>query len=269
MKSSLQFDDRHNFMDRKSCKFVFRSLLLGFLFLGLSSFASQKPAAAKDSNPASAMIGPQPLPPPAPTPEQLPATAPQVSFKGGQLTIIARNSSLGTILQDVQTQTGATIDMPGNPSDRVVGQFGPGPAREVLASLLNGSHFNYVLLGSPQNPNVLQRIVLLAKSSASEEPTPSPQAASAFPAALPRQGAFVVANGDDSDNNDQDGTDDMAAQDQTAPDQTQQSNGDQNSQPTIKTPQQLLQELQRQRQVQQQGGSPDTPPPQLPGPQVK
>ncbi len=166
-------------MDRKS-KFVFRSLLLGFLSFGILCFASQKPSAAKDPNPAPAIIGPQPLPPPAPTPEQLPATAPQVSFKDGQLTIIARNSSLGAILHDVQMQTGAGIDIPGNPSDRVVGQFGPGPAREVLASLLNGSHFNYVLLGSPQNPNVLQRIVLLAKSSTSEEPTPAPQAASDF-----------------------------------------------------------------------------------------
>lgn len=239
-------------MYRKICKFVLRSLLFGFLAFGILSFASQKPSAAKDSNPGPAVIGPLPLPQPAPTPEQLPATAPQVSFKGGELTIVAKNSSLGVILRDVEAQTGASIDMPGTPSDRVVGQFGPGPAREVLASLLNGSHFNYVLLGSPQNPNVLQRVVLLAKSSGSEESAPPPQAASAFPGGLPRQGAFVAPTQDPDDANAQDDTEDMAEPEQPAEVQSGQ-NVDQNGQPAIKTPQQLLQELQQQRQIQQQG----------------
>ena len=275
LRARFLLDGRQNFMDDKSSKFVFRAVLLGFLSIGIVSFASQKPSAAKNSNPAPAVAAPQPTkqsPPTPPTPEQMPATAPQVSFKGGQLTIVARNSSLGAILQEVQNQTGASVDMPGTPSDRVVGQFGPGPAGEVLASLLNGSHFNYVLLGSPQNPNVLQRVVLLAKSSASDEPTPAPQAASAFPTGLLRQGAFVVPN-DDADAEEtsaQDSTDDMAAApDQSAGDQSQQSNVDQNGQPAIKTPQQLLQELQRQRQVPPQNGPQDTPPAPPLGPTVK
>ncbi len=166
---------------------------------------------------------------------------------------MARNSSLGAILQEVQEQTGASVDMPGTPSDRVVGQFGPGPAGEVLASLLNGSHFNYVLLGSPQNPKVLQRVVLLAKSSASEQPAPAPRAASAFPTGLPRQGAFVPPSEDSDDTNAQDDTEDMTDPVPNTEGQPDQDAGDQNAQPAIKTPQQLLQELQRQRQVQQQG----------------
>jgi len=45
-------------------------------------------------------------------------------------------------------QTGAEIEIP-SATERVVTHLGPGPARDVMADLLNGSRFNYVLLGSP------------------------------------------------------------------------------------------------------------------------
>ena len=90
---------------------------------------------------------------------------------------MSRNASLGAILREVESKTGATMDMPANPTERVVGQFGPGPAREVLASLLNGSRFNYVLLGSPQDPTSLDRVVLLKKSSGPDQPGGTSQGA--------------------------------------------------------------------------------------------
>lgn len=196
----------------------------------------------KNSPPAPVVTGPQPLPAPPPSLEQQPAAAPRVAFQDGQLTIVAQNSSLGAILEDVQAKTGATIDMPSNPTERVVGQFGPGPAREVLASLLNGSHFNYVLLGSPQNPDVLAKVVLLSKSSAPEQPS----AASESVAAVPRQGTIVIPSQDADDDN----SEEMTEPEQAADDQT---NAQQNGMPnTVKTPQELLQELQRQQQQAQQ-----------------
>jgi hypothetical protein len=39
----------------------------------------------------------------------------------------------------------------------------------VLASLLNGSHFNYVLLGSAQNPLALDRVILTSRSALSDQ----------------------------------------------------------------------------------------------------
>ena len=42
--------------------------------------------------------------------------------------------------------------------------LGPGPAREVMAELLNGSRFNYVLLGSSANDAALTRVVLVTKT---------------------------------------------------------------------------------------------------------
>ena len=255
-------------MDRKSPKLGTFGSLLGFLLLAITSFGGQKPSPEKKLS-SSEAAPPQPsiqqqITPSVPSLEQSPTTAPQVSFKNGKLTIVARNSSLGAILQEVQNQTGASIDMPGIPADRVVGQFGPAPAREVLAALLNGSHFNYVLLGSPQNPNSLERVVLLAKSSTADQSTPAPQTTAAAPGMLPRQGAFVVPNDDANDMNSQDNSEDMVEPDQNAEDQTDPNAP--NAQPAIKTPQQLLQELQRQRQQ----GPQDTPPgAPLPNPQQK
>jgi hypothetical protein len=255
-------------------KLVSLGILLGSMIMPILGFGTQKPLPGKKSKPpqpiaVSQLPAPQPpvqqRPASPPSLEQMPATAPQVSFKGGELTIVARNSSLGAILREVQTQTGAGMDMPGTPAERVVGQFGPGPAREVLAALLNGSHFNYVLLGSPQNPDSLDKVVLIAKSSAEQE-TGGSQTSAATPAMLPRQGAFVNPNDDAADMN-SDNNEEMVEPEQNAEEQTDQNNP--NAQPAIKTPQQLLQELQRQQQVQQQvqqqGRPQDTPPPQIIG----
>ena len=88
---------------------------------------------------------------------------PQVSYQNAQLTIVAANSTLGDILRAVRKQTGAEIEIPAA-TERVVTHLGPGSAREVMAELLNGSRFNYVLLGSPADSTVLTRVVLVAKS---------------------------------------------------------------------------------------------------------
>jgi hypothetical protein len=213
-----------------------------------------------------------------------------VSFKGGQLTISAQNSTLGDILKAVRTQTGATIDLPGTAPERVVGHFGPAPARDVLAALLNGSHFNFVLMGSPTDPGALDRVILLAKSSGSAESNPQPtEQASAnnpnmyarpmAPMAPAPGGNTVVVEGQDGQEeatddsadattddtqaaDDQTDQTDQAADDQAATDdQQQQQDGQQN----VKTPEQLLQELQQRQQQLQQGAQPGVPPGIRPG----
>ena len=237
----------------------------------------------------------QPAPPlPPPTLAQQPASAPQVSYQGGQLTISAQNSTLGDILKAVRAQTGATIELPGTASERVVGHFGPAPARDVLTDLLNGSHFNYLLLGSPTDPGALDRVILMARSGSSAESNPPPsEQASAYnqnvyarpmaPMAAPMApapgGNTVVVEGTDAqeeatDDSTDATTDEAQADDQTdqtdqtddqtaADEQQQQQDGQQN----VKTPEQLLQELQqRQQQLQQQGIQPGVPPGMRPFP---
>ncbi len=97
--------------------------------------------------------------------DQLPSTPPQVSYQGGMLTIVAQNSSLGDILREVHKRTGAAIEVPLNATERVATRLGPGPARDVLASLLNGSAFNYVMVGSESDPASVASITLTTRSA--------------------------------------------------------------------------------------------------------
>ena len=108
---------------------------------------------------------PQP-PPEPPTLAESPPTAPQVTYRNGQLSIDARNATLAQILRAVQTQTGATIDIPGNASsERVVTQLGPGAPHDVLNTLLNGTKFDYIILGVTGDPGAVQRVILTPRQS--------------------------------------------------------------------------------------------------------
>jgi len=205
----------------------------------------------------------QPTPPPPPlTPQQMPAQPPEVVFNFGQLTITAPNSTLSDILRAVHKQTGASVDVPPNATERVIGKFGPGPARDVLASLLNGSHFNYVLLGSATNPLSLDRVMLTQKSGADTVA----QAAGAPPnPGQPQTEGFVDMSSEEPTESEQPQTDifanadDQNNQNQGQPDDQQQNGFGQGNpfaqpgQANVKTPEQMLQELQqRQQQIQQQ-----------------
>jgi hypothetical protein len=215
-----------------------------------------------------------PPPPPLPSGTQgpvpqvpldsLPAVAPQVTYDDGMLTIIAPNSTLGDILRSVKKHTSADIDVPATASERVVTRLGPAPAREVMAELLNGSRFNYILLGSPEDANALTRVVLVAKTG-SDNPPPAASAQAANnpnPAMEPPPTAQPMAEGQEPEPPD-DTPDDNANVDQNAADTDQPAD-----QPGVKTPQQLLQEMQQRQllmQQQQQGGQPGVQPGYPPG----
>ena len=244
-----------------SSKSVVALLLGGLLCLGPVCVAQQhktRKSAVKQVEPA-----PQPTPPPAPlTLEQMPATPPQVTFRQGELTIVAKNSTLGDILRAVRSQTGASVDIPSNATERVVSQLGPAPARDVLALLLNGSHFNYVLLGSVGDPTSLERVILTPKSGGggggvdtvaqsvpdSVQPVSSPQQIQMMGANPVDQDADELASDDFAEEPaDTEGQVDNAGATQVV-DPSQPANG----QGAAKTPEQLLQELQQQQQQQQQ-----------------
>jgi len=229
--------------------------------------------------------------------DQLPATPAKVSYQGGLLTISAQNSTLGEILRDVRKLTGASIEIPqgSGANERVVTHLGPGAPRDVLAGLLNGSSFNYVILGSSSDPTAVSSVVLMAKPSSSAETqtaknvgNPAAMPPNRFPPPQPFNQQLIVpqpgnrqpgagqpanAEGDDSKDDDQDNVDDNA-DDQTQPqpgqpgqpditganiqDQPQQPDPNQpNAGP--KTPEQILEMLRRQ---QQPGAV--VPPPQPP-----
>jgi hypothetical protein len=229
------------------------------------------PASASKSHRKAAKKPPlPPLPsgPRGPVPQisldSMQAVAPHVTYQDGQLTIVAPNSTLADILRAVRKLTGAEMDIPPNANERVVTNLGPGPAPGVVAELLNGSHFNYVLLGAPSDAKTLTRVVLVAKG-----PETTPPAEGVVAGATPPQLGLVKAAPDAQDADAADDADDSADQSaaETAPEPQPPPAGDN----AVKTPQQLLQEMQqRQLQMQQQqqagGLQPgQVPPPQPPG----
>jgi hypothetical protein len=128
---------------------------------------SQPEAQAHHKQAAPGPPAPQTPAPPL-TLEQLPPMAPKVSYRNGQLVIISQNATLSQVLRSVQLLTGASVDMPaGASNERVVAQLGPGKPRDVLNALLNGSNFNYIILGVTGNPGAVQKVILTTPEPAS------------------------------------------------------------------------------------------------------
>ena len=102
----------------------------------------------------------------------------EVSFKDGLLTIRSNKASLSEVLYAVHRRTGADIAVPaGAEQERVAADIGPGPAAEVLAHLLNGSRFNFLILNSASDARVLDRVILSPRGEGAMPRASAPVAA--------------------------------------------------------------------------------------------
>ena len=135
---------------------------------------------------------------PAPAPEKPPQVRKEISYVDGQLKIDALNATLADVLAKVAALTGVKIDLPeGATSEPMpVVDLGPGPAREILASLLRDSNFDYLILASDQDPEKIQSVVLMTRdkkgsgSNATEvatRPVRSPYSRAAAPPPRPEE----------------------------------------------------------------------------------
>ena len=89
-----------------------------------------------------------------------PKPALDVTFQDGLLRIRAEKATLAEVLFEVHQQTGAEIGIPaGAEQEAVAVDLGPAPARDVLASLLNGSRYNFVFVGRAGDRS-LQQVIL-------------------------------------------------------------------------------------------------------------
>jgi hypothetical protein len=108
------------------------------------------------------------VPPPPPPPMRPPL---EVYFRDGLLTIKATKATLSEVLFTVQQRTGAQIAIPaGAEQEKIVADLGPAPASEVLAHLLNGSSFNFLILNAANDPRRLDRVILSPRGDASTMP---------------------------------------------------------------------------------------------------
>jgi hypothetical protein len=142
----------------------------------------QKTAVAKKRKPAagSKSAAPEQLAPPQTMPP-LPATLmnsapvkPSVTMEGGLLTIDAPNSTLSDVLSGVHRATGATIEGAA-PTERVAVKLGPGNPEQVIAALLHGTPYGYVILGSPEKRDVITRVLLTQQTSGDANQPPPVQ----------------------------------------------------------------------------------------------
>ena len=232
--------------------------------------------------------------------DQLPAAPPSVVYNNGQLSIAAQNATLGDILREVHKVTGATIDVPpAGANERVVVSLGPGSPRSVLASLLNGSSFNYVMLGSPADPAAVSEVMLSSRPSGAggeiqtavnnppvaQTPVafqqmqqqqfvpgrPLPAFRNRPPGSTPQPAASDDDSADDSDaDDDKDDDSDQAQPQQAAPPggmgvpQAQNDSSDEGNQPNAgpKTPEQILEMIRNGQRPQPPGMPQQQQPPQ-------
>ncbi|HWR17636.1 MAG TPA: hypothetical protein VN577_22595 [Terriglobales bacterium] len=231
-------------------------VLLTLLGSALGATPKQKKAAQKTAPPP--VQEQQPAPPPVPlTPEQMPATAPRITYQNGMLSITAENSTLGDVLNGVRRATGAALEVPpGVSSERVVVHLGPGQPRDIMQQLLEGSKFDYIIVGSPQNQAALARVILTNRgvgganmgntNVATNQPSFQPAQQTNY---QPPEDVFVEDEGN---------VNEMGQQEQPPPGQEIYQPGPPDEAGNVpgrerggpKTPEQLLQELQR---MQQQG----------------
>lgn len=97
---------------------------------------------------------------------------PKISYAGGQLKIDALDATLADVLTKVALATGVIIDLPaGASSARMpVVQLGPGSAREVLASLLSDSDFDYLIQASDADPEKIQSVMVMVREKKASGP---------------------------------------------------------------------------------------------------
>lgn len=120
------------------------------VMLKLSPIAAGGQAQPSPGSPSS--TEPPPVSPPQP--------ALNVTFRDGMLSIHADRATLAQVLFEVQKQTGAEIAIPAEAeAEEIAAELGPAPAREVLASLLNGSRYNFIFVGDDRG-GTLQKAIL-------------------------------------------------------------------------------------------------------------
>jgi len=164
-----------------------------------------------------------------------PAEPATITLDKGLLAIHADNSSLSAILKHVAATSGMTVD--GFQEDqRVFGVYGPGNPTDILSSLLQDAGYNFLMVGTTGD-GTPRELLLTARTGGS--------------AASPQPQSEEQPDEDDSDNSSNTVPEEPPMPERPAPipgASTAPPNADGQH---VKTPAEIIQELQRLRQQQQ------------------
>lgn len=196
-------------------------------------------------------------------PEQMPPVPPKVTYQNGLLTVEAANCTLGDILNVIRTKAGIQFEGLQGAQDRVAAKLGPAPADTVLTALLRGSHFDYMIIGRVDRPDIVQRVILTPAPGSGA----STSASNGIQPLQPRPGMVLVQPVDDDEGNNPDEQANVPQvqplpQQGIQPIQPVQQSGTAVQSNGPKSSEQLLEELkqlQQQQQNQQQNIQPPAP----------
>jgi len=167
--------------------------------------------------------------PPSPLrPAEQPANPATIDFKNGLLAVRAQNSSLVSILTQIQHQTGLVIEGLSH-DQRIYGQYGPGSISTTLSALLDGSGYDFVIVGGGSG-HAATRLILSAPASAGASATP--------PAVTNNQNAPAPDDTENPPPETNEGVAPQAEGDQGGP-------ADPTAPPQPKSPQEIFNELRR------------------------
>jgi hypothetical protein len=161
-----------------------------------------------------------------------PAQPAKVALAHGRLSVDADNSSLTQILHQLAASSGMTVD--GISQDqRIFGKYGPGNPRDILSSLLDDAGYNVIMLGTTTT-GAPRELILTERTNT---PVSAPE---------PNSIAQQDEEQDQVPLNMNPPAGDEPPRPPVPPIPGQNANG------SIRTPQQMLMELQQMRQRQQQ-----------------
>jgi hypothetical protein len=210
------------------------------------------PQAGAPQNPGTTVTAPAASQPPQSVPRTAdspvgPTVAPVVTYRDGLLTVQALNSNLGSVVKAIRSKTGIEFEGAENISETVAISLGPAPAGDVLSAIFSGSKYDFVALGRPDSPSIVQRVILTVRNN----PGAPGQQAQPQPRAVP-QGEGDDEEAPEEQPNGGDPQDTAVQPPQIPQQQPPQPENQPQQQP--KSPEQLLQELQ---QMQNQKAPPD------------
>src|ERR1700739_4840906 len=135
-----------------------------------ASLAPQQPqqspnsAQAPNGTQAPGTITAQPAQPTVqPSPTGTPV-APVVTYRDGLLSVQAMNSNLSSVVTAIRNKTGIEFEGAEGISERVAIAMGPAPEGDVLAAIFAGSRYDFLAVGRPDNPDIVQKVILTVKN---------------------------------------------------------------------------------------------------------
>ena len=107
-----------------------------------------------------------------PAPEAQPSAPPpppkkvDVAMQDGKMSLTSDKASLAEVLNELRSQTGADIVIPpGAEREEVAVSLGPASPRDVISQLLNGSRYNFIILGGNDDANKVSKLILTPKTA--------------------------------------------------------------------------------------------------------